>query len=99
MIIKVDDVQLFELTEIQKSVIKNDIPSEIFDADMKRRIHYIINHKYEQCFKRLKAEWDPKLEALGVTSIPTNKDAYATLVFARPEYKDRCARDLAVKQI
>ena len=99
MKIKVNDVQLFELTEIQKNVIKNDIPAEIFDADMKRRLQYILTHKYEQCFKRLKAEWDPKLEALGVGSIPTNKDAYAALVFARAEYKDRSAKDLATKQV
>ena len=99
MKIKVDDELLFELTEIQKNVMKNDIASDIFDADMKRRLEYILTHKYEQCFKRLKAEWDPKLEVLGVESIPTNKDAYAELVFARPEYKDRAAKDLEAKQV
>lgn len=98
MIIKVDDTQLFELTEIQKKVIQNDIPVDIFDEDMKRRLFNIINHKYDQCFKRLKAEWDPRLGANGVTSIPFDKDAYATLVFSQPDYKDRAARDLEVAE-
>jgi len=88
MIVKVDDVKLFELTEAQKKVIKNDIPSGIFDEDMKRRLFYIIDHKYRQCFKRLKEEWDPKLAARGVVSIPTDKDDYALLVFAQDDYKD-----------
>ena len=91
----VDDLELFSLTEVQKKVIKNEINSEIFDADMKRRIQWVIMHKYEQCFKKLKAEWDDKLPALGIESIPTNKDAYATLVFEQESYLDRTARDAA----
>ena len=97
MIVKVDNVDLFELTEIQKKVLKNDIKADIFEDDIKRRLFYIINHKYEQCFKRLKAEWEPKLAAKGVESIPTNKDAFAQLVFSQPEYKDRSAREAEVK--
>ena len=97
MKIKVDDVDVFELTETQKKVIKNNISDEIFDADMKRRLEYILTHKYEQCFKRLKAEWEPKLAAKGLESIPTNKDAFAELVFSQPDYKDRSARDLENK--
>ena len=94
MKISVNDQELFTLTETQKQVIKNDIHADIFDEDMKRRLNWVLTHKYEQCFKRLKAEWEPKLAALGVESLPTNPDAFAQLVFARPEYKDRAARDL-----
>jgi len=99
MKIQIDGKDLFELTETQKKVIKNDIKSEIFEEDMKRRIFYIINHKYEQCFKRLKAEWEPKLAAKGVESIPTGKAAFAQLVFSQPEYKDRSARELEAKTL
>ena len=99
MKISVDDKELFTLSETQKNVIKNDIDSDVFDDDMKRRLNYILMHKYDQCFKRLKAEWDSKLAALGVESIPTNPDAYATLVFAREEYKDRKTRDEEVVQL
>jgi len=98
MKISVDDVELLTLSELQKKVIKNDIHADIFDQDMKRRLDYILKHKYAQCFKRLKAEWDVKLPTLGVESIPTDPDAYAELVFARPEYKDRKDRELAAQE-
>jgi len=97
MKVKVDGVDLFELTETQKKVIKNEIPTEIFEEDMKRRLQYILNHKYEQCFKRLKSEWEPKLAASGVESIPTNKDAFAELVFSQTDYKDRSKREQEAK--
>ena len=93
MKITIDGKDLFTLTEIQKKVLKNDITENIFEEDIKRRIFYVINHKYEQCFKRLKAEWETKLENEGIESIPTNKDAFAELVFSHPDYKDRSARD------
>ena len=93
MKISVNDQELFTLTDTQKRVIMNDIPSEVFDEDMKRRLQYILMHKYEECFKRLKAEWEPKLVANGVESIPTNSDALAELIFNQPNYKDRAARE------
>ena len=40
-----------------------------------------------------------KLPVLGVESIPTDPDAYAELVFAREEYLDRKARDLAAQEL
>ena len=93
MKISVNDVELFTLTETQKSVIKNDIHADNFEEDMKRRLQYILMHKYEQCFERLKKEWEPKLSTK-LESIPTDKDAFATLVFNQPDYKDRKAKEL-----
>ena len=37
MKISVDDVELYTLSETQSNVIKYDINSDEFDADMKRR--------------------------------------------------------------
>jgi len=88
MKISVDNKELFTLSETQKKVICNDINMDILDADLKRRLQYILMHKYEQCFKRLKNEWDQKLAANGVESVPTDPDAYAEMVFAQPNYKD-----------
>lgn len=96
MKISVDDQELFSLSETQKRVIKNDIDEDIFEEDMKRRLHYILDHKYQRCFERLKAEWEPKLAASGARSIPTDKDEFAQLVFAHPEYKDRKRREQKV---
>lgn len=97
MKISVNGVDLFELSEVQKQVIQNNIPSDIFEADMKRRLQWVLMHKYEQCFKELKNEWDSKLATNGVAMIPTDVDAYATLVFAQPNYKDFSARELEAK--
>lgn len=94
MKISVNDLELFTLSELKKKVIKNDIHDDVFDEDMKRRLQYILMHKYERCFERLKKEWDSKLAANGVTMIPIDRDAYAQLVFSQPNYKDRKARDL-----
>lgn len=93
MKVSVNDQELFRLSEIQKKVIKNDIQDEIFDEDMKRRLQYILTHKYERCFERLKKEWDPRLSASGVEMIPTNPDAYAELVFRQPGYKNRSQKE------
>lgn len=97
MKISVDDQEIFRLSETQKKVIKNDILEEIFDEDMKRRLHYILNHKYEKCFERLKQEWEPKLRENGVQMIPTNPDAFAELIFSQPNYKNRSQRESVAK--
>lgn len=95
MKISVNDEHLFTLTDTQKQVIMNDIHKEIFDEDMKRRLNWVLTHKYEQCFKSLKEEWDVKLLANGVRMIPTDPDEYAQLVFSQPDYKCKAARDIA----
>lgn len=97
MKISVDDKELFRLSEIQKKVIKNDIHEDEFDLDMKRRLQYTLNHKYEQCFERLKREWEPKL-ASRVPSVPTDKDALAELIFAQPDYKSRKQKEIENKK-
>lgn len=91
MKVSVNNIDLFTLNETQKQVIKHFIHADAFDEDMRRRLEYIIKHKYEQCYKRLKEEWDPKLIANGVKSVPTDPDAYAQLVFSQSNYKDRKA--------
>lgn len=93
MKISVDNKELFTLTETQKKVIQNDIHEEICHDDMCRRLQYILTHKYEQCFKRLKAEWEPKLAANGVRAIPLDEAEFAELVFKQPNYKNRSARE------
>lgn len=97
MIIKVDDETILELSETQKKVIMNDILSDEFDADMKRRVKYILIHKYKKCFERLKIEWDKKLKDRGVKSIPLDQEEYAQLVFSQNDYLDRKKRDQNLK--
>ena len=93
MKIQVNDEFLLELTETQKKVICNDIHADELDSDLKRRLQYILMHKYEQCFKRLKAEWEPKLKDAGVKAFPSDEEEFAKLVFAMPGYKCRKQRE------
>lgn len=98
MKISVNGIELLSISDVKKQVICNDINCDEFDADIKRRIEYIVMHKYEQSFNRLKQEWDSKLANNGITMIPTDQDAYAALVFSQPNYKDRKARELEAVQ-
>ena len=96
MKISVDGKELFELSEVRKKVISNDINSDLLDGDLKRRMQYSITHKYEKCMERLKSEWILRLKESGVRSIPLDDDELADLIFRHPEYKDRKQRDLEV---
>ncbi len=98
MKVSVDSKPLFELNETQKKVIKNDIHKDEFEADMRRRLHYILTHKYERCFERLKREWEPKLKERGIAMVPTNDDALAELIFSQPDYKCRATREAEAKK-
>lgn len=94
MKISVNDVELYTLSKMQQKVICNDIPSDIFESDCCRRLQWVLTHKYEQCIKRLRDEWMPKL-AERMDSIPTSDEKFAELVFSQPDYMDRKARDEA----
>ena len=98
MKISVNDTELLTLSQTQLDVIANDIPSEKLEEDLKRRLANIITSKYDACFDRLFKEWFPKLAARGVASIPTDKEAFAQLVFSQSDYKNRSARELAAKE-
>lgn len=93
MKISVNDQKLFELAEWEKDVLRDDIPTELLDADLKRRLEWVLKHKVEQCYNRFEKEWIEKLRAKGVASIPTDKAAFVALVKAQPDYKNRSQRD------
>lgn len=92
MKISVNNKELFSLSDIQKKVICNDIHADTLHADLERRLQWVLMHKYEQCMKRLRDEWLPKLKDR-VESVPTSDDAFASLVFSQPDYKDRKSRE------
>ena len=94
MKISVDDQECFCLSETQKKVIKNDIHEDEFEIDMRRRLQYILTHKYERCMNRLKDEWEEKLTER-YPSIPTDADALAELIFSQEDYKSRKEREPA----
>lgn len=93
MKISVDNIELYSLNEIQKKVIKDYVHEDIFENDMKRRLHWVLNHLYDQAFKILKEQWEPKLKASGIKMIPTDNDEFAQMVFNHSDYKSRKQRD------
>ncbi len=97
MKIYMDSEQILELKEIHQKVIQNDIPTDIFKADMKRRVQYILTHKYKRCLERLKKEWMPKLKER-MDSIPSNDEDLAALILSQPDYKNRQTRDAELEE-
>lgn len=92
MKVVVNDAEVLSFSDIQEQIIKDYIPSEIYDEDMTRRIQWVLNTIYDEAFKQLKTTWDIKLQENGVTMIPTDQESYAKLVFSQPNYMDRSAR-------
>jgi hypothetical protein len=92
MKISVDGQHVFELNETKKNVLKWEIQDHLFDADMKRRLQWVLMHKYETVFEAFKKEWEPRLKANGVKAIPLDNDEFAQLVFSQPDYKSRVQR-------
>ena len=99
MKISVDGQDLFALSETQKKVLCNELSGVELDQDLKRRLEWVIMHKYHQCLTRLKKEWEPKLKANGLKSIPLDDDEFAQLVFSQPDYKDRDSREKESKKL
>lgn len=93
MKISVNDVELNTIGELKKDLFKHYIPSAQLDAAVGVSIQKLLLYKYERCMERLRKEWEPKLQARSL-DIPFDDDAFATLVFAQPDYKDRKARML-----
>lgn len=96
MKISVDDQEVFSLSETQKAVIKSDVPHDLFEADMKRRLEWVLVHKYEHCLANLKKEWEPRLKER-YEMLPSGDDALAKLICSQPDYKDGYAKRLEIE--
>ena len=83
----VNDKLVLELNETQLKVIQEISETARFPSDLERRVKWVIERKYIECFDRFKKTWEKKLAEAGVESIPTDKDKFAQLVFDHPLYK------------
>lgn len=94
MKISINDQELFTLSDTQKKVIQNDVLSEIFEEDMKRRIKWVLlEEKYTQSMLALRREWEPRLKQKGYKVLPTDDDEFAKIVFSQPDYMNRSQRE------
>ena len=64
--------EVYELSETQKKVIRNDIPSEKFDSDMTRRCKYWLEVPSEKDANKNKDKYKENLQKNGKTSVPTD---------------------------
>lgn len=90
---KIDDEVVFTLSATQEQMLKYSIRDSEFNGEMKRRVLSVIHDRYQQCFNKFKQDWDAKLLAREVSTVPLDPDAYAELVFAQPDYKSRTEED------
>ncbi len=89
----------FVLQQWQIKVIEYDIPTDLFESDMVRRLladpsksaEWICEQKIEGCLRRMHLAWDPILTAEGIT-IPPGDEDYVNLVISQPTYEDRSQR-------
>jgi len=72
MKILMEDELIYELSEIQKRVIKNDIPEEIFDEDMARRCKYWAEVAQDKHCHMNRTHFEHKAKEQGLKTIPTD---------------------------
>lgn len=74
--------------DAEEACLLNDL------LDIDDWVQKAVKGKINQCRKRLIREWQPKLFAdATVTTIPGDEATFISAVQARPDYKDRAARE------
>lgn len=86
MKIKVDNIEIMEISQEEIKCLKNDLVSP------KNWFIKALSGKINQCKKRLFNEWIPKLRARDLT-IPADDTELINLITGQADYKDRSKRD------
>ncbi len=97
MRITLDDEEILTLSEIQKKVIQNDIPSELFEHDMKRRLKYMIDHPCEHHIERNSDSWREELKKKNVSLYPSDKWTFANVLYQSRNYEPHDQKEMHVK--
>ena len=87
------------LTDLQQTILKNDLYSDTDNAGLDLWIQNAVDGKINNCWKRFQREWTTKLmdDSSFTDPIPSNQADFVALVTARSDYKNRKARDDANK--
>lgn len=81
------------ISDTEKACLLNDL------LDIDDWVQKAVKGKTNQCRKRLIREWQPKLFAdPAVTTIPGDEARFISIVLARPDYKNRAAREAEASQ-
>ena len=83
------------LTDLQQNILKNDLYSDTDNAGLDDWIQAAVDGKINNAWKRMQTEWTTKLmnDDSFTDPIPSNQADFVALVIARPDYKNRKARD------
>ena len=83
------------LTDLQQTILKNDLYSDTDNAGLDSWIQDAVNGKINNCWKRMQRDWTVKLmeDDTFTDAIPSNQADFVALVTARSDYKNRKARD------
>ena len=77
------------INDTDQLLMKNDL------LDIDQWVQDAVTGKKNNCWKRFQREWTTKLmeDESFTDPIPSNKDAFVTLVTSRDDYKNRAERD------
>ena len=80
------------INDTDQLLMKNDL------LDINQWVQDAVTGKQNNCWKRFRTEWTTKLidDESFTDPIPSNKDAFVTLVTSRDDYKNRAARDAEI---
>ena len=83
------------LTDLQQTILSNDLYNDTDNAGLDEWIQLAVDGKVNNCWKRMRSQWTQKLmdDDSFTDSIPSNQADFVNLVTARPDYKNRKARD------
>ena len=83
------------LTDLQQTILSNDLYNDTDNAGLDKWIQDAIDGKINNCWKRMRQEWTQRVmdDDSFTDSIPSNQADFVALVTARPDYKNRKARD------
>ena len=83
------------LTDLQQTILKNDLYSDTDNAGLDDWIQAAVDGKIANCWKRFQREWTQKLmdDESFTDPIPSNQTDFVNLVTARSDYKTRKQKD------
>ena len=83
------------LTDLQQTILSNDLYNDTDNAGIDTWLQDAMDGKVSNCWKRMQREWTQKLmdDDSFTDPIPSNQADFVNLVTARPDYKNRKARD------
>ena len=85
------------LTDLQQTILSDSILNDTDNAGIDNWLEGAITGKINSCWKRMQRKWTQQLmdDPSFSDPIPSNQADFIALVTARPDYKNRKARDEA----